>query len=277
MLILLRILFGAAFLYVIKEGREFAAANPEAGDLTSAGHVALAVILGILNAAVWAPYFGERISDPLTATITKGTYVERKNWLLHLALWSQKRGWRKLVLFSCFLDGIHYPDRPAAFVLGLKHARPGSWLEKVFAREVYRFDNVQNCIHAHQVLRRHGIDPGLHHNPEINLALMSLDRAVKPDPAKLVVTTAPPPPPLKRNRRIKLFSNAESDHAPDGSSNVEEPLVPIPAAGAIAYSEMETATVETAAPAHPESFWAKAGHVIWTLLSRLRAYIQGHP
>lgn len=274
MLVVLRILLGFAFIYIIKEGREFAVANPESGDLTSAGYVALSVILAIFNALVWAPYFGEKISDPLTGTITRGTYVERRNWLLLLIAWLQSHGWRRGVVFCCFLEGIHHPDRPTAFVLGLKHARPGSWLEKVYAREVFRFDNAQNCIHAYQALRRRGINPGLHHNPEINMVLLSLDRSVKPDPAKLVVTMAPPPPSLKRNRRIKLFGGAPEDVPVTGAEETKE-----------AESSTRTSTTEVAANAgdadrsgrRDSSIWMRVGHLIGTMLNRIWAYIQGHP
>lgn len=210
MLIILRIIFGAAFLWVIKEGTAFAEANPTSGDLTSAAYVAVAVIIAIANAVVWAPYIGEKISDPLTGTITRSTYVERTNWLLKLIVWAQERRWPRVVLVLCFLEGIHYPDRPAPFVIGFKHARAGSWLEKVFAREVYRFDNAQNCIEASKALRQRGIDPGRHHNAEVNMVMMSLDRAAKPDPEKLIVPEHTAPPPLKRNQRIRLFKTAEN-------------------------------------------------------------------
>ena len=70
---------------------------------------------------------------------------------------------------------------PSAFVIGLKNARPGSWLEKVFAREVFRFHNTQHCIQAYLALKRHGIDPRPHPNQEINVALLSLDRPDRPE------------------------------------------------------------------------------------------------
>jgi hypothetical protein len=205
MLVVLRIIFGIAFIYVIKEGRFFGAENTQAGDLTSAGYLALAVILSIANAAVWAPYLGDKVSDPLTGPMTRSTYVEPSNYLGRFIVWLQNRGWRRLVVFVCFLEGIHYPDRPGAFVIGMRNAKPGSWLEKVFAREVYRFDNAQHCVEAHRVLKRHGIVPACHHNPEVAMVLLSLERSVKPDPTKLAVPTHTDPPALKRNRRIQLF------------------------------------------------------------------------
>jgi hypothetical protein len=206
MLIILRIIFGAAFVYAVQLLWNNAQANPQTGDLSNAFYISMVVLLALPNAMVWAPYFGAKLSDPLTGVMTNGTFVERKNYLLRLIYALQERGYRRLTLVICFLEGIHYPDRPTAFVIGLKHAKPGSWLEKVFAREVFRFDNAQNCIQAYNALKRHGIDPGIHRNPEINLVLISLHRSVKPEAEKLAVPTAPPPAPLERNPRIRLFA-----------------------------------------------------------------------
>lgn len=272
MLVILRIIFGIAFLWIIKEGTAFAEANPESGDLTSAGHVAIAVILAIANAAVWAPWIGERISDPLTGTITRSTYVERTNWLLKLLFWAQDHGWRRLVVFLAFLEGVHHPERPVAFVVGLKHAKPGSWLEKVYAREIYRFDNAQNCIEAYKALKRRGLEPGRHHNPEVNMVLMSIDRQAKPDPAKLVVPAFAGPPPLKRNRRIKLFPSAE----PDSASSAEEVNVEPQESAALEMvpQGLEQPTAEFDAPpvideqAEPE----RGG---WTIMNRVRRLFRG--
>lgn len=208
MLIVLRILFGVGLLYVMKLAWENGQTNLQSGDIANAGYVALCVILAIANALVWAPYFGDKISGPLTGVITKSTYVESRNYLLKLIYWLQERGYRRLTAFFCFLEGIHHPDRPTAFAIGLKHAKPGSWLEKVYAKEVFKFDNAQNCVAAYEALRRHNLDPGIHPNPEINLVIMSLNRSVKPDPEKLPIPPASPPPALKRNPRIALFERS---------------------------------------------------------------------
>ena len=209
MLVILRILFGAGLVYGILKMADNAHTNLEAGDLMNAYYVALCVILGLLNAVVWAPYLGDKISLPITAMITKGTYVERKNRLLQLIRWLEKHHHRRLTVFFCFLEGIHRPWIPTAFVIGLKNAKSGSWWEKVYAREVFKFDNAQNCLIACQTLARRGIDPGIHHNPEVNLLLTSHNRAVKPDPEKLVVPPSPPLPLPARNPKIRLFDEAD--------------------------------------------------------------------
>ena len=89
--------------------------------------------------------------------------------------------------------------------MGMKNARPGSWFEKVFAREVFRFHNTQNCVQAYLALRRRGIDPRPHPNQEINIVLLSLERPQRPEAETIAVTPAVHPPPLKRNPNIRLF------------------------------------------------------------------------
>jgi hypothetical protein len=95
----------------------------------------------------------------------------------------------------------------------LKNARPGSWLEKVYALELFKFDNAQHCMMAYQALRRRGIDPGPHHNPEVTMVLLTLDREVRPAPEPIPVPPAAPAPPPKRDRRIRLFATANPDAA----------------------------------------------------------------
>jgi len=58
---------------------------------------------------------------------------------------------------------------------------------------------------AYDALKRHGIDPRPHPNPEVELALLALKRQIKLDPDKLVVPPAPQLTSLPRNPRIRLF------------------------------------------------------------------------
>jgi hypothetical protein len=206
MLIALRILLGAALLYEMVEGAKTApGVVREAGDLTGAFYLAVCVGLAILNAVVWAPFLGAKVSGPLTGVITESTYVERINWVLRLIRWLENRGWRRLVLGLCFLEGVRHPAAPTAFVTGLKHARPESWLEKVFAREVFRFNNTQNCVQAYLALKRHGIDPRPHPSQEVNIVLLSMERPPRPEAGIIAVPAASNTPALKRNPRIRLF------------------------------------------------------------------------
>jgi hypothetical protein len=161
--------------------------------------------LAVLNALVWAPYLGAKVSGPLTHTITESTYVERTNWILRILRWLEARRWRRATLFFAFWEGVRHPSWPGAFVIGMRNARPGSWLEKVFAREVFRFNNTQHCVQAYLVLKRHGLDPRPHPNQEINIVLLSLDRPPRPEAEVVEVPVADKAPPLKRNPQIRLF------------------------------------------------------------------------
>lgn len=210
MLILLRIVFGAALLYEMMEGVRSAPETGEAGDLTGAFYMAVCVGLGILNAVVWAPYLGDKVSGPLTTVMTGSAYVERTNWVLRFIRWLDARGYRRAVACFCFWEGVRHPSAPAAFVVGLKNARPGSWLEKVYAREVFRFNNTQNSVQAYLALKRHGIDPRPHPSQEVNIMLLSLERPSKPEATRLDVPAAPPPAALQRNPKIRLFKGQEA-------------------------------------------------------------------
>lgn len=230
-LIALRIVFGAALACAFSKVWQNEQAAPESGDLANAFYLAVCVILAIANAVVWAPYFGDRVSGPLTGMMTRGTYADRKNLLLRLIHWLERHHLRRLTRWFCFLEGVHHPDRPAAFVIGLKHAAKGSWLEEVYALALFHFDNAQNCLLAYEALRRHRIDPRPHHNPEVNMLLVSIEREVRPEPESVVVPPAPPAPALKRDRRIRLFdmdepTAAAADPAPRTDAEAEEPSAP---------------------------------------------------
>jgi hypothetical protein len=208
-LIALRIVFGAALAYGLSQVWQNEQTAPQTGDLANAFYLAACVILAMANAVVWAPYFGDRVSAPLTGMLTQGTYADRRNLLLRLIHWLERRRLTRLTRWFCFLEGVHHPERPAAFVIGLKYAAKGSWLEKVYALALFHFDNSQNCLLAYETLRRHRIDPRPHHNPEVNFLLLSLEREVRPEAEPVVVPPAPPAPALKRDRRIRLFDMDE--------------------------------------------------------------------
>lgn len=222
MLTLLRTVLTVALVYGLLQAAKNASENPQSGDLTNAFWLAYCVVVGIFAAITWAPVLGSRIADPLTGILTDSTYVERPNGLMRLIRWLESRSSRFLVRWLCVVEGIRHPWLPAQFITGLNHARPGSWLELAFAREVYRFNNVQHCMQAFRVLRRRGKKPHPHPNTEINLVLMSLEKAAKPDTPVLPVP-ASSAPPLKRNLRIKL---ATDDSRPGPTSSLCSPATP---------------------------------------------------
>jgi hypothetical protein len=205
MLILLRIIFTGAFIYCIAQARENARTNLAAGDLNSAFWVGAGVFAAIASAIVWAPYLGAKVADPLTGGMVQTPPAERRNFIMWLVRWLDKREKHPaLIRWLCFIEGVRAPWLPTGFAIGLDYAKPGSWLEKVYAREVFRFNNAENCLKAFHALTRHGIDPRPHPNPDVNLVLLSLERSAAAEPDKLEVPTAPPPPPLSRDKRIRI-------------------------------------------------------------------------
>jgi hypothetical protein len=180
------------------------------GGLSDAGLVLL-VTYGLLGAigmgALWAPVVGEKLSDPLTATLTEETSLPTDpNRLVRWIRRLQRRRWHRLALLLVLLEGLRHPDLPQPALLGLRSVRPGSWLERWFAREVFRFNNIQNCLHAYLILKqRHGVTPPLHDHPEVNLAILNLCRKPPPEPRKYGLAPASEPARPDRNRRIELF------------------------------------------------------------------------
>jgi hypothetical protein len=238
MLVILRVLFGAALVYELIEGAKAAPATiPVAGDVTPAFYLMVCVGLGILNAIVWAPYLGSIVSTPLTGMISGSDYVDRTNWVVRLLHWLENRHRRRATVAIAFWEAVRHPKAPTAFVIGLRNARRGSWFEKIFAREVFRFNNTQNCVQAYLALKRHGIDPRPHPSQEVNIMLLSLERPPRTEPEIVAVPTAPKAAPLKRNPQIRLFRHAPS----------------------LVETEAQAEPVQTSDPAAAESSTAEAG------------------
>ena len=204
MWILLRIMFAGLMYLAFKEARMNAQIDPIYGDLSNAFWVAVVVVLAMANGIVWAPYFANKISDPLTGGTIDAEFKEDKGLLLKGARWCQMRGLHALARYFCFLEAVRKPWLPAAYVMGMENAATGSWLEKVYAKEVFKFNNAQNCLKAFSILKLHGIDPRPHANPGVNLVLISQEHEVKAPPPNLEVPEAGAPPPLKRDKRIKI-------------------------------------------------------------------------
>ncbi len=205
MLVFFRIALPLALAFGFTEAARNAQARPESGDLANAFWLAYCVLVGIATALVWAPVVADKMADPLTGVITDSTYQEPPNRLRRLITWLEGRGARGCVRALCFIDGVRHPWSPAPFIIGLRNSRPGSWLELVYAREVFRFNNAENCMRAYVILRQHGEAPPFHRNKEVTLLMAAFERSAAPDPDPLPVPPAEDPP-LERNPRIKLPS-----------------------------------------------------------------------
>ena len=209
MLFLFRVFLTGGFLWLLGELGRAGPASVDT-DITQAGYFAAAVVVGLAAACTWAPLIGRAVADPITGMMTDGSVYSTKGGANRWILWAVERRHRRLALTLCFLQGVRTPHQPAPMVIGMEQARAGSWLEKIFAREVWRFSNVHHCLRAYDFLRyRHQEEPGSHPHSEINLALMARLREPRPALEPLAVPPAPPPPPLVRRPSIRLFRGAE--------------------------------------------------------------------
>jgi hypothetical protein len=205
MLFILRILFTGAFIYCVIQARDNARTNLASGDMDAAFWVGAGVIVAILCAVVWAPLLGEKVADPISGGLVNSDPIDRRNRLMRLIRWLEaKEKAPGLIRWLCFVEGVRRPWLPTAFKIGLGHSKPGSWLEKVYARELFRFNNVENCLTAFSVLQQRGIDPRPHPNPDVNAVLMAAERGAAPEPNAVFMAPAPPPVTLKRNERIRI-------------------------------------------------------------------------
>jgi hypothetical protein len=166
------------------------------------------VLLGAIFVAVlWAPYIGAQVSEPITGSfLNETTIAPVENEVVEWIHWCEARKWRRLALMLCFLEGLRYPVLPHPALLGLRNCRPGSLLEKWFAREVFNYNNIKNCLHAYTILKeRHDVTPPLHRLPEVNLAIRSLTRVRPPEASTVELKPTPFEIKLERNPSIRLF------------------------------------------------------------------------
>lgn len=179
-------------------------------DLMGGGMIAV-MALGLFGAIavaiLWAPVVGDRVSGPITGTFTQETSMPSTPRLLVQPIAQlQARGRHRTALFLILIEGILHPELPHPSLLGLRSAKPGSFLERWFAKEVWNFNNIQNCLTAYTILKeRHGVTPPSHRQAEVNLAIISLTRERPPTPNPIQLKPAAPLPKPPRNRRIRLF------------------------------------------------------------------------
>jgi len=208
MIFILRTLFTALWGWqLVSLG--FSAQSGLDRDVEISGQLAILVLLGIPTGILWSPWIADRLCGPMMGVLTDSTYYDSKRTKRKFLLWAHIKGHRRSALFVAILEGLFHPYEAEAFLIGLENTKPGSWLEKFFASEVFRFNNVQNAVLAAGILRRHGIRPGVHRTQEISLILKHVRRLRKPDPALLKVPKLPPIQKVPRNNKIKLFAGAD--------------------------------------------------------------------
>lgn len=176
------------------------------------GGIIAAMVFGLFGVIavtlLWAPVVGDKLSEPITGTFIQETsIVSVPRRLVQTIGRLQARGHHRMALVLILLEGIRHPELPHPALLGLRSAKPGSFLERWFAREIWGFSNIQNCLTAYTILKeRHRITPPAHRLPEVNLAILSLTRERPPTPSPIPIKAAPLASKPPRNRRIRLFS-----------------------------------------------------------------------
>lgn len=173
MLILLRILVtGSWFGCFIMAAR---CAGTTSGDLAALGYMVIGILLSIAMSAVWTPWLADFLCGSLNV-LDDCTYIESKSRLNSMIDWASRRRLYSFVVLLCLLKGYLRPELPSTFLRGLKHSKSGSWLQRIFARRVYRFNNSQNSLRAAKVLQEQGENPGMHQNPEVVLLMLQEKR-----------------------------------------------------------------------------------------------------
>jgi hypothetical protein len=93
----------------------------------------------------------------------------------------------------------------------MKNSRPGTWLEQIFALEVFRFSNIKHSVEAYWSLKARGLDPRPHAVGEVNLILATLEMPEKPAARILPIPATAPSPTPRRDARIRLFAGADGN------------------------------------------------------------------
>lgn len=185
----------------------------------------LALVFGFMIVFAWTPLLGEIVCRPITNAIEGDRDVEEITFLLCIADWLLRRKWRRFGLFFCCWEALIHPGWPTPCYAAMKNSKPGSWLEHWFAQRVWNGRNAHFCLEARQTLERHGVDVGLHGEPEIARLLASWDRKPSTDPPDPVSLEKHVNRPPARDDRITLFELEES--ATPGAVRIAPPTVPV--------------------------------------------------
>lgn len=221
---LMRLLLTAGYAWLVyHRARDLAGTSP----LWGAWVIIELSVTGIVIAILWAPVLGEKVSGSLTSTLVEDTGIIPRNRLVAWITRLQARGWYRAALLFCFCEGLRKPDAIHPALLGLQCVRPGSVLEKAFAREVFRFNHVKHTVKAWQILRdRHAYDPPPHPCPEVEMVLRRLRQTPSAPQAPVALPKSPIPVRLARNSSIRLFDKSVARTPP--ATHTEPPATQTP-------------------------------------------------
>lgn len=180
MMTLLRIILTGALLSSLYGAEAYAHAHPAGNGGMDALFLAVAMVIALPTSIVWTPVFADIIFGGILDALNDGAFIDTERQLPKWIERAAARKWHHLTAWLCFLETMEHPELPDAFVIGMEHATPGSWLERLFAREVYRSNRVPHCIKAATILEQHGINPSTHINGEINLLLFGRGKKLTP-------------------------------------------------------------------------------------------------
>jgi hypothetical protein len=226
MIVLARIIVTALWLWA---GFNAARAGADGSTVSSQGtlyYVSILLLLTLPMAGLWTPYLAEGLFGRLAESMNDD-HADREKMLL--ARWirrAEARQKRRLVVFLCWWEGVMvHPNLQRPFFTGMKHAKPGSLLERFFAQEVLRFGDSRNVLQALSVLERHGLCPKSHWSTQISDLMRFRRRRIKKAPAPLPIPQTEAPAAPKRNPRIKLFSSADRNpEMPPAPPPAQEPI-----------------------------------------------------
>jgi hypothetical protein len=195
------------------------------GSQATLFYLSIILLLTLPMAVVWTPYLVEGLFGSLADSMNDDHADPEK---LRLARWirrAEARKRRRLVVLLCWWEGVMvHPNLQRPFFTGMKHAKPGSFLERFFAQEVLRFGDSRNVMQALNVLDHHGIKPKSHWSESITEMMRFRKLRVKPAPPAMPVPKTDAPAAPKRNPRIKLFSSADQNPSmPPAPPPVVEP------------------------------------------------------
>lgn len=162
------------------------------------------MLLGIANAVLWTPVIGRAIAEPVAGNFTRSSPSWERSRIYKTIMRLERQKRHLMASWVAWFTGIFKPMEPEVFYVGLQNARPGSYLQRHFARKVYGFMNARRCLEAFSILKSLGCEPPKHREQSINSIILAFDKPGSNPVEKVFVPNLPPPTELVRNPRISL-------------------------------------------------------------------------
>lgn len=252
-----------AFAYYLHQAGN-AARAVDLDMFTAFVNLLIALPIGLFTAAVYASAIGEWFGGAIWSRFSEDPDPDHPHWLVSFTgrLENNKRHF--MLRWLCFLATqlTTYTGWAVLYRRGMGAAKPNTWMERYFATNLYPLPNAFDAMKAAEALRRNGIEPKSHPDPQVALFIMRAelpDRQAKTPPPSILPGELEPvveeekprrkkksQPGLMRNRAIALFEGAEpagpiwKTHGRDAKDLVGSP-----------YEDRRATTVLFAAPSPP--------------------------